>query len=263
MNTWNSSFVRSIYSKQITGFVSPISNTTQFEPHHPKVGMEIRRLFQETGASPTDPTTISSARATVLAQLAAKPSSPFMQPLFAYLMMWLSELGKTTELTGLIEYADERFSPTWENGGLFYPRQDEILNESGEWTFVDTLTGNVGIGYGRLHVEDGQRAMYERPWTREDVDARPWVDDIGFSMGVDCLRGHWDGVGCLVVTLKSWDRKTNEVAFTVKNLREGAWAVYEKGVLTSVHKVTAAGEEIRVTGLVDVDAEVDFVILCH
>ncbi len=27
---------------------------------------------------------------------------------------------------------------------------------------------------------------------RQEVEQRPWVNGLGFEMGVDCLRGRWD-----------------------------------------------------------------------
>ncbi|KAL4873312.1 hypothetical protein BDV12DRAFT_100281 [Aspergillus spectabilis] len=107
------------------------------------------------------------------------------------------------ELEALPRYADTHFSSTWDRGDLYYPCQDQITNQSGEWKFVDPFMGNAEIGYARLNVEDGQKKVWERPWTREIFAGRPWVDGLDYSQGVDCLRGWWaDEEQAMIVTLQ-------------------------------------------------------------
>ena len=258
MNAWNPRFVRESYEKQVLGFITKAAG--KIEIQHPAVGSEIRRLVVENGASADSTEVIAKARNKVMTT-EKKPAIPYMQPFFGYVVKWLSELNKTEELNALLTYADRRFDPTWERGGLYYPRRDQILDEKGEWTFVDPFTGNAAIGYSRLNVEDGQKKMWEHPWTRDEVDHRPWVDGIEFSQGLDCLRGHWDDkVSTLVVTLKTWDIAPKPMTFTVKNLPKGDWAVYEAGNLVTVHQLSAGGD-VQVSSLIQPVKEVDFVIM--
>ncbi len=91
-------------------------------------------------------------------------------------------------------------------GGLYYPRNDEREDGEGNWKYVDPFTGNAAIGYARLNVEDGQKIMWEQPWTAEEVDGRPWVDGFDLGAGVDVLRGQWvEKRKSMVVTLRSWN----------------------------------------------------------
>ncbi|KEY74063.1 hypothetical protein S7711_02653 [Stachybotrys chartarum IBT 7711] len=212
------------------------------------VGWEYRRIAEAEEKGPNDAKVL--ARARIAAAEKVKPhGSLFNPPLYGYTVQWLSELGKTTELQGLLAYADEELHPSWENGGLYYPRNDSVTDEEGNWTHMDPYTGNAAIGYARLNVKDGQKMMYEKPWTRETLAARPWIDNIGLSAGVDCLRGVWDAEArALVLTLKSWNGKDVEVTPVARNLDAGAWAVYVGGNLVRSKSVERSGSfEVDVT----------------
>lgn len=101
---------------------------------------------------------------------------PDNEPTFGYVVKWLSKLGKATELDSLLAYADENLHPTWGSGGLYYPRDDEATNSKGRWTHLDPFTGKAAIGYSRLSVRDGQKKIYEGPWTREMMSSSTWVN---------------------------------------------------------------------------------------
>ncbi|OJD26917.1 hypothetical protein ACJ73_01694 [Blastomyces percursus] len=96
---------------------------------------------------------------------------------------------KEMERGGWVGVCCSRTRLSDEKRGLYYPRQDTVLNEVGEWTFLDPFSGNATIGYARLNVEDGQRKMWETPWTTEVLAGRPWADGLDLGHGVDCLRG--------------------------------------------------------------------------
>jgi len=86
--------------------------------------------------------------------------------------MWLSEVGPRDDLAGLLNHADRFFTPECEKGGLFYLRHDI---QKDKWTHVDPFSGNAAIDYRRLNVANGQRRMWNTPWTQEDVQgAHGW-----------------------------------------------------------------------------------------
>jgi hypothetical protein len=117
MNTWNPELVNSNFDRQALGYITNIDGKVELQ--HAITAQEIRRLVNEEGASPTSRETMYKA----LEQVKNRPKKgfPYKQPTFGYTVQWLSELGKTIELNGLLDYANTQLNPTWENGGLFYP----------------------------------------------------------------------------------------------------------------------------------------------
>jgi hypothetical protein len=257
MNTWNSNYVRSNYAKQALGFITNVNGNIELQ--HPAVGSTIRQLVQTEDADPNLSETVRRARETFLAN--TKSGFKYMQPHFGYVVKWLSELGKTAELDALLAYADTQFRPTWDEGGLYYPRQDQITDESGSWKFVDPFTGNAAIGYARLNVEDGQKKMWDEPWTRELLTSRPWVDGLDYSQGVDCLRGRWiDEESAMVITLRSWDGAEHRLEFSVHGLSAGDWELYENGALVSESSVLERGS-VRISTTMPQKQEIDIVLI--
>jgi hypothetical protein len=55
----------------------------------------------------------------------------------------------------LVAHADRHMAPTWDNDGLYYPRNDRSYDANGNMVFMDPLTGNVSLAYARLNVGDG------------------------------------------------------------------------------------------------------------
>ncbi|OBT86173.1 hypothetical protein VE02_05753 [Pseudogymnoascus sp. 03VT05] len=102
-------------------------------------------------------------------------------------------------------------NPSWENGGLYYPRCDQAVDGSGNSTLMEPYTGNAAIGYARLNIEDGQKKMWEKPWTGEFVRRKPFVDTTAFEDGgVDFLRAGWsEELNAFIVTAKTWHGKSS------------------------------------------------------
>ncbi|KAK1962929.1 hypothetical protein LY78DRAFT_749363 [Colletotrichum sublineola] len=223
MNAWNGAFVRSHFDEQSLGHVTKTEGEVRL--NQPPVAAEFRKL-----------------------------------PTFGYVAQWLSELGKDAALRGLLKYADRNLNPTWERGGLYYPRNDQRFDSELEWTHMDPFSGNAAIGYARLNVEDGQRIMWERPWTAEAVASRPFVDGITLGDGVDFPRGDWDRAsGLLVLTVRTWDGAARTIRPVVKGLEAGPWNVFVGGEL-AVSRVFSAGEDIALEVQVG-GADLDIVVV--
>ncbi|KAK3117725.1 hypothetical protein LTR53_000654 [Teratosphaeriaceae sp. CCFEE 6253] len=258
MNTWNSELLRGMYEKQSLGYLTKTDGETRLHP--PLVGNAIRELALKEDLDPNAHETLTKAKD--VSRKSDKELFPYTKPLFGYTVLWLSELGKQADLDGLLHYADTRLSPQWEQGGLYYPRHDEPANADLDWTHMDPFSGNAAIGYARLNVEDGQKRMWERPWTKEVLASRPWVDGVGLGEGVDFLRGEYDrSKGAVVLTMKSWDGKERAVRPVVRNLEAGSWDVWVGGDLVRREEVGKGGAvevEIKAGG-----EEVDVVIVQH
>src|SRR5271154_4045477 len=116
--------------------------------------------------------------------------------------------------------------PTWPNGGLYYLRCDVGADNDadGNWTFMDPFSRNTAIGYARLNVLDGQKAMWEHPWTKKDISSRPWIENVDLDDEVDALRGFWDEEKrVMVASWRMWDGRVTQIR-PVRNLNEG-WYV--------------------------------------
>lgn len=235
MNSWNSELVASLYQKQVLGYVTVIGDEVRLQSSD--VAQEFRRLVREEGANPHDPSTLTKSRSSPH----PAPSDPGTGSPLPYVLLWLSELGRKTELDGLLRYLDRHQKPTWENGGLFYSRNDTETNEDGSLAQVGPLAGNACAAYARLNVHNGQKIMWERSWTGQDLSTRPWIDNVTLSQ-VDCLRGMWDNEAMvLILTVRTWENRRVQIQPTAQNLDAGLWAVYVDGELLKYDNVEAGG----------------------
>jgi hypothetical protein len=158
--------------------------------HSPAVAIATGGVVANEGRRHDAPAVIARAR-----EMTAnvKPSKKaYLSPTFGYIVQWLSEVAGPPDLDALLLHADTYLNPSWSKGGLSYARCYNCWDKDGNYTYVDPYTGNAAIGYARLNVKDGQKKMWDRPWTREDSENRPWIDGVGLEQGVDCLRGRWD-----------------------------------------------------------------------
>ncbi|KAI9695668.1 MAG: hypothetical protein M1836_006120 [Candelina mexicana] len=241
MNTWNSELVESLYEKQALGYITIVNGQVRLHDH--AFAVEYRKIVEANDDDDENHDTAAIvAKARAQRAIHRPPFDKYVDPVLGCVLQWLSELGKTTELQGLLDYADECLQPTWEKGGLFYPRKDLLNDENDEWTHMDPFTGNIAIGYGRLNVKDGQKKMFESPWTREILAKRPWIDGVDLSQGVDTLRAIWDGDhDALILTMRTWDNSRVTVEPIARNLEAGVWAVYVDGMLLKHASVEVRG----------------------
>lgn len=116
--------------------------------------------------------------------------------IFGTLALAAAEVGDAATLDGLLAYADTYLSPTWKNGGLFYPRNDDMAGTG----YATALVGNALIAGARLCPRDGFRQMYDRPWTDAEL-AAPELCEVDFPAVLVREACH-PGDGCLMrVTL--------------------------------------------------------------
>ena len=262
MNSWNSEFVKASYDHQALGFITTVNGQTELQP--PLVGNAYRQLVNEdTNGTKAPKQLLDDARELAQTKILEKEASKSMnvplslltKPILGYVTQWLSELGRP-ELEGLLQFVDENLNPTWENGGLYYPRNDKPWNDKLTWTHMDPFSGNAAIGYSRLHVKDGMKKLWEEPWTQKQVQAQPWLDGVTLADNVDLLRGQWDAERkVMVVTMKSWDASIKTINPIFKNLSAGIWEVIVDGQAVKKEKVQKGGE---MSTIVEVDGtEVD------
>ena len=205
MNAWNPKVVHDLFPKQALGYISRVSKK-RVNLNTPSVAQAIRSLVEKDGLDPNSPATLEQAKEMAPHVKLPEPLLPYKEPIFGYIVQWISEVGDDASLDGILFHADEFLTPTWERGGLYYPRKSKVCDEDGNWTMCDPFTGNGGIGYARLNVPGGQRKMWERPWSPTDVAEAPFVDGVDLGSDVDFLRGIWmPERGALVITMCTWN----------------------------------------------------------
>ncbi|WP_370935106.1 hypothetical protein [Amycolatopsis sp. cg13] len=151
-------------------------------------------------------------------------------PAFGYVAGCMAEVGDAENLRGLLGYADAYLNPIWENGGLFYPRQDRSFDENGNLIFMDRLTGNAMLGYARLNVPDGLWKMYHHPWTAEHF-REPQVTRIDGAAEV--LRAWYDREkSLLALTLRPVAGKPTDVTLRISNA-EAPWKLFRDDVFAA------------------------------
>lgn len=222
MNAWNGRFVHEVFPKLIQGYLTRFPDG-RVSLNNMYVAQEIRETRKESSKKEevgdgltVTPESMAKAFAKVKKSVAERRIQTPMGVLaqstdFGYTMQWTSEVAEDDSIVaGLLKHADAYLNPLWEKGGLYYPRRDgPAHDEEGNWVVMDSYTGNVAIAYGRLNVPDGQRKIWEQPWTRDGHHATyPVVEGATFANDVDFLRAEWkQDIGALALTMKTWHGK--------------------------------------------------------
>jgi hypothetical protein len=261
MHSWNSDFVRQNWERQSMGHLIELNGKTRLQATG--VAQAYRQLATESDHDPQDPEKTLRKAVDMVRSGQMHSPWPFQGAARGLFMMMLSELGQRKELDDLLEFADTNLNPTWEQGGLFYPRSDELLNNAGEYVHVDPHSGNSCIGYARLNVENGQKIMWDKPWTKQQLDKKPHFAGCDLSNGLDFLRGEWNEEHqALIVSTKAWEtsfEKPKEVTLKAESLTAGEWAVYVNGELQRAQEVKPAGT-LDISVAVSAGEEVDVVV---
>jgi hypothetical protein len=215
MHAWNREFVRSLYPKQVhiglrkgaSGTVSPFPQSV------------LPQVFQAAAmGAATDH--IEDRNYT------------WTTPDFGAIAMWLSELGDQQTLDALLKHADSYMNPSWDNHGLYYPRNDRNFDEQGRMTYVDPLIGNAMLAYARLNVPDGLWKLYNEPWSSAHF-SEPCLKTV--HTNVDVLRAAYlPDEAALVLTLRGRGGATVDADLVISNAPLGKHCdVYRDGSLVS------------------------------
>jgi hypothetical protein len=116
--------------------------------------------------------------------------------IFGTLALAAAEVGDTETLNGLLAYADKYLAPKEKNGGIFYPRNDDMAGTG----YCTALVGNALIAAARLCPRDGFRAMYDRPWGAAELSA-PELCEVDFPAVLVREAVHPGDGALLAVTL--------------------------------------------------------------
>ncbi|KAL6361363.1 hypothetical protein LRP88_04831 [Fusarium phalaenopsidis] len=200
---------------------------------------------------PPEKSTAAEA-STALISRAQSPGAqqPMTKPILGYAAQMISELGDENTLDQYIRFVDQTYPPTWEQGGFFYPT---TAQGNGSLPPMDSFTGNAAIPYARLNVFQGQRKMYENPWTNNHFSTYPFIYNVDLSSGVDFLRGSWDeDLEAMAVTMRSYSGEDKTVKLHISGLRPGKYSVYQNQELLGAYQIKDRADMIqlerRVTG---------------
>ena len=118
--------------------------------------------------------------------------------IWGWFSLILSE-GGDPRLEEILDYVDRNMNPTWENGGLYYPR-NEMNWVDGKFVGVAPTSGNANFTYARLNKKDGLKQLYNADWA-PSRPATPNLADV--SRDVDVIRAAYlPERNVLVVTAK-------------------------------------------------------------
>jgi len=231
MNTWNRDVIREIFPKQLRGALKTGPDGT-ISPYAPSVIPKVRAAL--AAGEPAD--------------LPQDTTAVITDPGFGYVAAALSELGDE-RLLGVLAHADRFMNPRWENGGLYYPRDDRSWDAEGNLIHVDTMTGNVLLGYARLNVPDGLWSLYNRPWTAEHF-AQPHV---AAQEGQFDLRRAYYHRDSRTLLLTARPRGTgSEISLAVANGLPRPWTLSFDGAVVDPERVCVEdGETLRITTKLD------------
>ena len=201
MNSWNPEVVKRGYETQFKGYLQRHPNGRSSLNPDPIASIIRKKVMENPSLDPT------SEEAAKSAWKEYKPTSgglEYKEPQMGYVLQWVSEIGDEDTLNELLKHADEYMGMAWEQGGLFYRRNNTVVDDKGNNLYMDPYTGNAAIGYGRLNVKDGQRKMWVDPWKKGTK--RVVFEGVDLSEGVDVLRATWETeLNAAVVTLRTWD----------------------------------------------------------
>ena len=146
-----------------------------------------------------------------------------------------AEVGDRSTVQGMLAYAEKYWNPTWINGGLHYPRNDDYaasgtapetlptppILQADRFVSprVNTLTGNALLALARINIKDGFFDMFNSPWTSEHFK-QPYLADVSYPQWVVSRAVFDERKQALVATIKPSTRTgpAQRASFSVSNL---------------------------------------------
>lgn len=147
-------------------------------------------------------------------------------------LMFMSEMGEKNLVDGMLAHLDAYCNPKWENGGLHYPRNEQMFDEHGNLTFM-TAWNNASAAFARLNLKDGLRKIYQQPWGPEHF-LQPNL--AALSRDVQILRAAYlADRRALVLTIRGVDRKRSDAELIIANAstQNGTWKLYRDAAVVA------------------------------
>jgi len=209
MNAWNRDFVREQYRSQVYHALKYAPDAT--------ISLRPLAMLPQTADSYSEQRDVEID----------DTSTQWTTPDVGAVLIWLSEIGDQETLAGMLAHADRYMKPTWENGGLYYPRNDQSYDDQGNLTFMEPLTGNALIAYSRLNVPDGLWTLYNNPWTKTHFK-EPHLSAVPAEL--DVLRAVYDARRrALILTFRSVEPSAPESSVRIGAAGGKPLAIYLNG----------------------------------
>lgn len=239
MHAWNPDFVQSHY---------PAQSKAWFERHadgrvslRPPTVMKAIEEAERLGQAPA---------------ITADTAYRWTAPEFGFAAIWASEIGDQQVLDGLLRHADRYMNPSYERGGLYYPRNDSSWDEDGNMQYVDPLTGNVLLGYARLNVPQGLMKLYQQPF-QADHFAAPVL--AAMAPRVDVLRAVFTEERQLQLSVRGRKPQAAATRLTIARVAAGqGWTLLRDGLAVADSRgLRSAGIAVAaIDGALQLDCEI-------
>ena len=156
------------------------------------------------------------------------------------MLAFVAEIGDTKARDGMLAHLDEFCNPTWEKGGLFYPRNDQDWDTDGNMVRMDPWTGTASAAHARLTTENGLWNIYNKPWGPLHF-AQPALAEVDEE--IDVLRAIFvPSRHALVLTMRTWHGNSMAAKMVISNAHQPGkrWKLYRDG------DVVASGNDAAV-----------------
>ncbi|MEY4714523.1 MAG: hypothetical protein RIQ37_853 [Actinomycetota bacterium] len=120
-----------------------------------------------------------------------KPSTDLVDPMMlgvhthGMLGLLAAEMGDEETKQGLLAHADAKMNPVWKEGGLFYPRCDDLSTEN----YVTCVTGNALLGATRIVPKNGLSNLFNKAWTEVELSI-PVFSGVPYPLALVTRAGH-------------------------------------------------------------------------
>ena len=141
---------------------------------------------------------------------------------FGWLALLAAEVGDTTTVDLMLEYADQYFNPSWLDGGYYYPHTSDYQenfhrDDEGKIANISPVTGNYLIGFARLMPKDGMWSLYNRA-RGALFFAQPYINGVDYLQASVSQAYYDSGKEALIVTIVPGPATSHATTFTVNQL---------------------------------------------
>lgn len=149
---------------------------------------------------------------------------------FGWVTVLAAEMGDEDILTRLLAYADKHFSPRLQNGGLTYPRNDTVFDETGQYVLSTPAQANALLPLARLNVPNGFQRLYSKPWSPKNKThyEEPALTEVDYS--IDVYRAVYvSSQPALLFDIAAYDSNSSGSVVLSRVFGRGPWVLKLNG----------------------------------